>query len=292
VEVFLPRTLEEALATKAEHPEAVPIAGGTDLMVELNFDRHRPEAMMDISRLGELRQWRREDGEVFLGAGVTYTRIMHELADHPAWAQAARTIGSPQIRNRGTVGGNLGTASPAGDALPVLAALDATVILTSASDGQRSLPWDQFTVGVKKTTLRPDELILGCRWKAVRGTGSFSKIGTRNAMVISMAGLCLILDEEARTVRVALGSVAPTIVRATEAEAFAKGALADAGAWEDPEAAVSQRVFTDFGQLVAEATRPIDDVRGTAAYRRHACSVLARRALAWALDDRRGRPND
>ena len=114
MEVFLPRTLEEALETKAEHPEAVPIAGGTDLMVELNFDRRRPEAMMDISRLGELQQWRREDGEVFLGSGVTYTRIMNELTDVPAWVQAARTVGSPQIRNRGTVGGNLGTASPAG----------------------------------------------------------------------------------------------------------------------------------------------------------------------------------
>jgi CO/xanthine dehydrogenase FAD-binding subunit len=288
MEVFLPATLEEALETKAEHPEVVPIAGGTDLMVELNFDRHRPEAMMDISRLGELRQWRREDGAVFLGSGVTYTRIMHELTEVPSWVQAARTVGSPQIRNRGTVGGNLGTGSPAGDALPVLAALDAEIVLTKARGRQRSLPWNEFMVGVKKTALQPDELILGARWNAVRGPGSFSKIGTRNAMVISVAGLCLILDEERRNVRVALGSVAPTIVRATDAEAFAAGALADAGAWEDPEAAVPQGVFADFGQLVAQATRPIDDVRGTAAYRRHACAVLGRRALAWALDDRRG----
>src|SRR5436190_1044336 len=245
MEVFLPRTLEEALETKAEHPEAVPIAGGTDLMVELNFDRRRPEAMMDISRLGELQQWRREDGQVFLGSGVTYTRIMNELTDVPAWVQAARTVGSPQIRNRGTVGGNLGTASPAGDALPVLAALDAEIVLTRAGGHQRSLPWNEFTVGVKKTAMQPNELILGSRWKSVRGPGSFSKIGTRNAMVISVAGLCLILDEEGRNVRVALGSVAPTIVRATEAEAFAARALTDAGAWEDPEAAVPQGVFAD-----------------------------------------------
>jgi CO/xanthine dehydrogenase FAD-binding subunit len=293
VEVFLPTTLEEALEIKAERPETVPIAGGTDLMVELNFDRHRPEAMMDISRLGELQQWRRENGEVFLGSGVTYTRIMKELADEPAWAQAARTVGSPQIRNRGTVGGNLGTASPAGDALPVLAALDAQIVLTRAGGEQRSLPWNEFMVGVKKTAMQPDELILGARWKSVRGTGSFSKIGTRNAMVISVAGLCLILDEEGRNLRVALGSVAPTIVRANEAEAFAASALAEAGAWEDPEAAVLQGVFADFGKKVAEATRAIDDVRGTAAYRRHAVSVLARRALAWALDDRRnGTGND
>jgi CO/xanthine dehydrogenase FAD-binding subunit len=291
MDVFLPRTLDEALETKAEHPEAIPIAGGTDLMVELNFDRHRPEAMMDISRLGELQQWRRENGEFFLGSGVTYARIQDELADIPAWAQAARTVGSPQIRNRGTVGGNLGTASPAGDALPVLAALDAEIVLTKAG-GQRSLPWHEFMVGVKKTATAPDELILGSRWKSVRGTGSFSKIGTRNAMVISVAGLCLILDEEGRNVRVALGSVAPTIVRATEAEAFAADALSRAGAWEDPEAAVPQAVFADFGELVAAATRPIDDVRGTAAYRRHAVSVLGRRALTWALDDRRPRPDN
>jgi CO/xanthine dehydrogenase FAD-binding subunit len=247
--------------------------------------------MMDISRLGELQQWRRENGEVFLGAGVTYARIMHELTDIPAWVQAARTVGSPQIRNRGTVGGNLGTASPAGDAIPVLAALDADIVLTKAGGEQRTLPWNGFTLGVKKTALQPDELILGARWKAVRGPGSFSKIGTRNAMVISVAGLCLILDEEGRTVRVALGSVAPTIVRAKDAEALAADALTSAGVWQDPEAAVPQGVFADFGQMVADATSPIDDVRGTAAYRRHAVSVLARRALAWALQDRRPSPS-
>src|SRR6266496_5430333 len=102
MEVFLPKTLEEALETKAEHPEALPIAGGTDVMGDLNLDRYRPEAMMDISRLGELQQWRRENGEIFLGSGVTYTRIMNELSDVPAWVQASRTVGSPQIRNPGT----------------------------------------------------------------------------------------------------------------------------------------------------------------------------------------------
>jgi CO/xanthine dehydrogenase FAD-binding subunit len=287
VEVFLPRTLDEALEIKAEHPEALPIAGGTDVMVDINFDRHRPEAMMDISRLGELRQLRRENGDIFMGAGVTYTRIIHELSGVPAWAQAARTVGSPQIRNRGTVGGNLGTASPAGDALPVLAALDADIVLVKAGGAQRTLPWDRFVVGVKKTALEPDELILGARWRSFRGTGSFSKIGTRNAMVISVAGLCLVLDDEGRNVRVALGSVAPTIVRASEAEAYAGQALSDAGAWDDREITLSGEVLNGFGERVTAAARPIDDVRGTAAYRRHACAVLGRRALAWALEDRR-----
>jgi len=288
VDVYLPRTLDEALELKAARPETLPIAGGTDVMVEINFDLQRPEAIMDVSRLAELRSWRRENGSVFLGSGLTYTRVMVELGDSRPWFQAARTVGSPQIRNRGTVGGNLGTASPAGDALPVLAAYDADVVMVSAARGERSLPWHEFQVGVKKNALRPDELILGARWDAVRGPGSFSKIGTRNAMVISMAGLCLIMDEEGRNVRVALGSVAPTIVRAPEAEAFAAGEIARAGAWDDPAATLSEALVAEFGERVAAAARPIDDVRGTAAYRRHACAVLGRRALSWALEDRRG----
>jgi CO/xanthine dehydrogenase FAD-binding subunit len=287
VDVFLSRTLEEALEVKARRPEALPIAGGTDVMVELNFDRHRPEAILDISRVPELNEWRREDGALFLGAGVTYTRIMRELPEFTPWVQASRTVGSPQIRNRGTVGGNLGTASPAGDALPVLAAYDAEIVLGKADGRTRSVPWNEFMVGPKKNTLHPDALILGTRWKLVRGPGSFSKIGTRNAMVISMAGLCLVMDEGGRNVRVALGSVAPTIVRAPEAEALAARALAEAGAWDDPRATVPDQAVEEFGELVASATQPIDDVRGTAAYRRHACGVLARRALRWALDDRR-----
>jgi CO/xanthine dehydrogenase FAD-binding subunit len=287
VEVFLSRTLEEALEVKASHPEALPIAGGTDVMVELNFDRHRPEAILDLSRVPELQRWEREGGAILLGSGVTYTRIMRELPEFIPLAQASRTVGSPQIRNRATVGGNLGTSSPAGDALPVLAAYDAEIILIKAGGQARSIPWHQFLVGPKKNATAPDELILGARWKAVRGPGSFSKIGTRNAMVISMAGLCLVVDEEGRSVRVALGSVAPTIVRAPEAEALAARAITDAGAWDDPAASVSDRAIEEFGELVASATRPIDDVRGTAAYRKHACRELARRALRWALDDRR-----
>src|SRR3970282_342779 len=130
--IFLPRTLDEALDTKASRPEALPIAGGTDVMVELNFDRRRPPAWMALSRLPELQQWRREDGTFFLGAGVTYSRIVRDLAQFRPLVEAARTVGSPQIRNRGTVGGNLGTASPAGDALPVLAAYDAEDVLVRA----------------------------------------------------------------------------------------------------------------------------------------------------------------
>jgi len=287
MDVLLPRSLEEALEMKAARPEGLPIAGGTDVMVELNFDRHRPEAMIDVSRLPELGRWRRENGSFVLGSGVTYARIMREIPDLLPLAQASRTVGSPQIRNRATVGGNLGTASPAGDALPVLAAYDAEVILGRAGGQSRSLPWNEFLLGVKRTAMEPTELILGTRWKMVRGPGSFSKIGTRNAMVISVAGLCLVLDEERRAVRVALGSVAPTVIRASDAEAFAGAALQETGVWHGPpsRSALPAGVIEEFGRRVAAAARPIDDVRGTAAYRRHACAVLARRALTWALSD-------
>jgi CO/xanthine dehydrogenase FAD-binding subunit len=286
MDVLLPRTLEEALEIKAARPEAVPIAGGTDLMFELNFDRRRPDLILDISRLAELREWRREDGGLFLGSGVTYSQIVRELRELRPLVEASRTVGSPQIRNRGTVGGNLATASPAGDALPVLAAYDAEVVLTQAGGRARSLPWHAFMVGPKKTVIEPSELILGAQWRITRGPGSFSKIGTRNAMVIAVASLCLVIDEDRRAVRVALGSVGPTILRAPEAEGFAARALADAGTWDDPAAPLPAQAFLDFGERVAATARPIDDVRGTAAYRRHACAVLARRALAWAVNDR------
>src|SRR5256884_5086282 len=198
MEVLLPHSLDEALAIKAEHPEAVPLSGGTDLMVELNFGRARPPAIVDLNRVGELTAWREENGNVFLGSGVTYTTIVREMQAYKPLVQASRSVGSPQIRNRGTVGGNLGTASPAGDALPVLAAYDAEGILRSRARGERSLPWNLFLTGPKKTAIAPDELIIGTGWRRVRGPGSFSKIGTRNAMGIAVAGLCLVVGEDQR----------------------------------------------------------------------------------------------
>jgi CO/xanthine dehydrogenase FAD-binding subunit len=288
MEVLLPRTLEEALELAASNSEVVPVAGGTDVMVELNMDLGRPETLMDVSRLEELSEWRRENGQLFLGAGVTYTRIMRELPEHAALVQASRSVGSPQIRNRGTVGGNLGTASPAGDALPVLAAWDAEVVLARSGGSMRSVPWREFLTGVKQTAREPDELILGARWNVPLGPGSFSKIGTRNAMVIAVASICLQVDEDGRSIRVALGSVAPTVVRAEAAETFAVQAFEDSGLWGDPRASLGSEVVERFGELVAEAANPIDDVRGTGVYRRHAVAVMARRALGWALADRAG----
>jgi CO/xanthine dehydrogenase FAD-binding subunit len=287
MEVLLPHSLEEALGIKAERPEAVPLAGGTDLMVDLNFGLLRPPAIVDLSRVQELAAWRQEDGHVFLGARMTYATIVKEMPEFKPLVQASRSVGSPQIRNRGTVGGNLGTASPAGDALPVLAAYDAEVVLRSRARGQRSLAWHAFFTGPKKTAIAPDELIIGARWRRLRGPGSFSKIGTRNAMVISVAGLCLVVDEDNGRVRVALGSVGPTILRATQAEEQIAAALGTAGSWQDPSVTLPDQTLDEFAELVAVAAQPLDDVRGTAAFRRHGCRVLARRAIGWALNERR-----
>jgi CO/xanthine dehydrogenase FAD-binding subunit len=289
MDVLRPRSLEEALAMKTERPEAGPIAGGTDVMVELNFGRSRPRAMIDLSHLPELRGWRAEDGALVLGAAATYAEILRGPGELDLLARASRTVGSPQIRNRGTVGGNLGTASPAGDALPVLAVHEADIVLASAR-GTRSLPWDEFLVGPKRTAIRDDELIVTARWPLRRHVGTFSKVGTRNAMVIAVASLALLLDEDGREVRVALGSVGPTVLRAPEAEAFAASALAEAGVWEDPRAPLRPEVFAEFGALTAAASRPIDDVRGTAAYRRRACEVLGARALRWLVERRAATP--
>ena len=218
---------------------------------------------------------------------MTYTTIVREMQAYKPLVQASRSVGSPQIRNRGTVGGNLGTASPAGDALPVLAAYDAEVVLKSRARGERTLPWNLFLTGPKKTAIAPDELIIGARWRRLQGPGSFSKIGTRNAMVIAVAGLCLVIDEERRRVNVALGSVGPTILRASQAEERVAAALTTSGTWDDRSAPLSDQLVDEFAELVASAAQPLDDVRGTAAYRRHGCRVLARRAIGWALSERR-----
>ncbi|MFC0527010.1 FAD binding domain-containing protein [Phytohabitans kaempferiae] len=284
-----PSTWDEALAAKADHPEATPIAGGTDVMVELNFDRRRPPVLLDLTRVAPLTEWA-FDGEVLrVGAGVPYSRIIDELGGLlPGLAMAARTVGSPQIRNRGTVGGNLGSASPAGDAHPPLLAAGAEVELASVR-GVRRVPVAEFFAGPKRSVLEPDELIAAVRVRAVTTPGGagvprvaeqFAKIGTRNAMVIAVCSFALALDASRRTVGTGIGSAAPTPVRATAAEAF----LAEALDWtsRDP---VPPAVATEFGRLVAEAAAPIDDVRGTAAYRRHALSVLARRTLGWAWAD-------
>ncbi len=281
MEFMQPATWSEALAMKAAHPEATPIAGGTDVMVGLNLDHGRPESIIDLTRIRELGEWGSDDGWLRIGAGVTYTQLIDELGDRlPGLAMASRTVGSPQIRNRGTVGGNLGTASPAGDAHPPLLAADAQVELASAT-GTRRVPVREFFTGPKQTTMRKDELIAAFLVEPAAGPQQFSKVGTRNAMVIAVCSFALALDPARRRVGTGIGSAGPTPLRATEAERFLEGVLDEEGSW-DGRTRVSEAAVTRFGELVASAARPIDDVRGTAAYRRHALSVLARRCFTWA----------
>jgi CO/xanthine dehydrogenase FAD-binding subunit len=234
----------------------------------------------------ELREWSRTgDGGVRLGAGVTYARVMTELADlAPGLAMASRTVGSPQIRVRGTVGGNLGSASPAGDAHPVLLAVGASVEVESAARGRRTIPVADFFTGVKQNALQPDELIAAVLLPPLAGPQQFAKVGTRNAMVIAVTSFGLALDPRSGRVGAAIGSAAPTPRTVPEAEEFAAGELADL--WASPRA-LPRPVADRFGELVAAGARPIDDVRGTADYRRHALSVLARRTLHWAWQDYR-----
>jgi CO/xanthine dehydrogenase FAD-binding subunit len=299
-----PATLAGALEAKAGRPEAVPVAGGTDVMVEINFGQRRPAALLDLTRAAELDEAGRDGGLLRVGAGVSYARIMGEFSGPlPGLAMAARTVGSPQIRNRGTVGGNLGSASPAGDMHPVLLACGAQVEVASVR-GSRLIPAAEFFTGPKRSVLAPDELITAFWIAPAAGPQQFAKIGTRNAMVIAVCSFALSLwpagspggtggqpDGELAApatpaVGTGIGSAGPVPLRATAAEEFLAGELAAAGLWESRgalPAAAAQR----FGELVAAAAQPIDDVRGTAAYRRHALAVLARRTLGWAWDSYR-----
>jgi CO/xanthine dehydrogenase FAD-binding subunit len=286
VDFLQPTSLREALEAKAERPEALPIAGGTDVMVELNFDHARPAAILDLTRVGELAAWDRDGGRCRVGAGVTYTRAIEELGGAlPGLALASRTVGSPQIRNRGTIGGNLGSASPAGDCHPPLLAGGGEVELVSAA-GSRRLPVEEFFTGPKRSALRADELIAAVHVPAASGPQQFAKIGTRNAMVIAVCSFALALDPERRGVGTGIGSAGPTPLRAEEAERFLQDVLDEEGLWQS-RAPLGEAAAARFGELVARAARPIDDVRGTAAYRVHALSVLARRTLGWAWDEYR-----
>jgi CO/xanthine dehydrogenase FAD-binding subunit len=258
VDVLTPRSLEDALELRSERPDAVPIEGGTDVMVELNFDRARPATILNLNEVRELKGWSREDGTLRLCAGLTYTEAMQApLRDElPALAEASRTVGSPQIRNRGTIGGNLGTASPAGDALPPLIVEGAEVELASRR-GVRRIALRDFLVGPKRNAMEAGELIVAVVVQPSRARQTFMKIGPRNAMVIAVCSLALAADRERGELRASFGSAGPV-----------------------PGLVVAPLDDRDgFAEQVAEAASPIDDVRGTAAYRRHALRVLTTRAL-------------
>jgi CO/xanthine dehydrogenase FAD-binding subunit len=277
VPVLIPRNVDELVEVFQANPQAKLLAGGTDYMVEVNLHGRKPDTMISLRKVKELTEWsvRTSQSRITIGAGVPYAEMeVGEIASLvPALAQAARTVGSPQIRAAGTLGGNLGTCSPAGDSLPVLAALNATIHVIGP-DGNRDIDFVDFMVGVKKNSLQPSEFVHSVSMPIVDGWQGYAKVGTRNAMVISTASACLVRDSDEGFVSIALGSVGPTIIRAHNAEAWLmKTTSLRAGAQLEPS------VAQEFGRRVALESRPIDDHRSTADYRRHAIGVLAQRLL-------------
>ena len=274
--VIVAKELNTALAALREHHDARLIQGGTDLMVEINFNHVKPTTMISLRDVASLRTIRRDQpGTMSIGSGVPYSVIEGEpvLSEIPALAQAARTVGSPQIRAAGSLGGNLGTCSPAGDTLPVMFALDAMIHLNTL-DSTRVVSIHDFMTGVKRSVRQHDEIITSIDFPIINGWQGYSKVGVRNAMVISVASACLVADHENANVRIALGSVGPTIIRCREAEAWLKSSQ-DLSAGQS----ISLDVANEFARRAAGESSPIDDHRSTAQYRRHAISVLASRLL-------------
>lgn len=263
MQIDRPRSLSDATAAVADG--ATPLAGGTDLMVEVNFGHRRPERVVALRRVEELGDWNGNR----IGAGVTWRRIERE--GPKALAEAARTVGSPQIRNAGTIGGNVATASPAGDGLPFLAAVDAQIELASA-EGVRMVRWEDFFQGVKKTACAPSELVAAVHLpESLPERQAFGKVGVRSAMVIATVG-CVVTRSTDGATTVGLGSVAPTPIRARRAEAMISSI-----------ASPSESDLAEFQRLVGVESRPITDHRSTEEYRRHAVGVLARRLLERCL---------
>lgn len=271
--VTMPTTLDAALEALAKNPNARLLAGGTDTMVEVNFNRFNPSDVIGLRAIDELRDYSVEPDRVTIGAGVPWATIERgEIAEAlPALAAAARTVGSPQIRAAGTLGGNLGTCSPAGDGLPVLAALEAGIHLTSLR-GERVVTFANFMTGVKRNCREADEIISAISIVRPTGFQDYAKVGTRNAMVISVAGVCFVHDKSTATVRVGLGSVGPTIIRATAAEDWLASEI------DLRQVLVAEEsIAAEFARRVSVAARPISDHRSTAEYRSHAVQTLARR---------------
>jgi len=276
-ELLMPRTLPEALEMLAEGaPNVTPLAGGTSLLVDMRGGVRRPGVLMNIAGLEELRGIRLEDGWVVVGSGLTIA----ELRDHPLIAQHASVLGqgaavfaNPLVRNRATVGGNLVYASPAADTAPPLLVLGAEVELMSKT-GSRRVPLGDFMTGVRETIRRPDELLTAIRWPVPSSSSvaAFHKLALRKADAISVLSVAVMLERDADgrcgRVRIALGAAAPTPIRAHAAEELLCGQTFT------PEA------IAEAGRLAAEETCCIDDIRGSAAYRRRVTGALVHRLLA------------
>lgn len=258
-------SLDDALRAKKDMPDAEFLAGGTDLMVEVNLAQHRPQAVISVGGLDDLGGI----SDSRIGAGVTWARL--EKSRHRALSHLARTIGSPQIRAAGTFGGNIATASPAGDGHPWLAAIDAGIEVSSVRRGPRTVAWDEFFTGVKQTSMEPDEMVTSVVLpENVPNQQHFAKIGVRSAMVIST--VCAVVTRGADGFRLAFGSVGPTVVRARRAEEMINS-----------ESSPSDAAINEMASLVSQEVSPISDHRSTEGYRRHAAGVLARRLVKRCL---------
>lgn len=275
---LIPETLEETLALLAQHGAAARlIAGGTDIVIELDTKARPACTLIDVSRLPGLRDIRLDDaGFIHLGPLVTHNDVIASaLVVERAFplAQACRHVGAPQIRNRGTVAGNLITASPANDTITPLTALGAVLTLRSAA-GERKVALADFYAGVRKTVMQPGEMLVDIAFKAMQPNqrGAYLKLGLRKAQAVSVVNCCVVLTmddgRQMTNAQITLGAVAPKIIHAVEAEQFLMGRV------------LNERAIEQAAQLTAKAATPIDDVRATANYRRQMTAVLAKRILS------------
>ncbi len=277
-DLLMPQSLPEALHLLAEGaPGVTPLAGGTNLIPDMRGGSHHPAVLMNIAGLDELRGIHLQDGQLVLGAGVTIEEVLHDplIEQHAAVLRdAASVMANPLVRNRATLGGNLVNASPAADSAPPLLVLNAEVELLS-EQGARRVPLDQFFCGVGQTIREPQELLVSIRCPlAARVAAAHRKLALRKASAISVvsAAAALTVDGGGRCeqARIALGAVAPTPIRAYEAEKALLGRL------PTPEA------IAEAAHLAVQATSCIDDIRGCVAYRQRTAEVLVRRLLSEA----------
>jgi len=287
VDVLTPRSLDEALGILHENPTGLKIiAGGSDVIVQLRDGVIKPDRLLNILRLKELRYVRKEDDRIHIGALATYNDITTSALtrDH-AWplVGASRQIGAIQLQNTATLGGNLGNASPAGDSLPPLYALDA-VVVTRSEAGTREIPIEQFYVSYRKTALKPDELIAEVHFKALgdEDRGAYKKLGLREANAISIVDVATVLrgrktNETFEEARVALGAVAPTIRRARACEEVLT------------QNSITHETLKNAAMLATTDAVPIDDIRGSAQYRKDVVASLVCEALEEALYEHKKR---
>jgi CO/xanthine dehydrogenase FAD-binding subunit len=287
VPIAHPQSIEQLTALLRDEPKTVLLAGGTDLMVALNHGSQRigpDELIVSLKEVSELSiiEVDYEQRLLRIGAGVSWDELLGAPVDElaPCLTQAARTVGSHQIRTSGTIGGNIATASPAGDGVCALVALNAVAVLTSPA-GQRRVAVEHVATGPKRSVLANDEFIESIEMPIIDGWQGYSKIGTRNAMVISVAGVAAVLSANTNSCRIALGSVGPTVMLAEDASAIA----GDSIDWSNFE--ISADSLEHIGELVQQAASPIDDHRSTAAYRSHSVGVLARRLIERGVQEMR-----